>query len=49
MSEQKELQFINHKILETLDGNQVEVKISIFEGDKYIIERSKYYWEYCYK
>ena len=39
MSEQKELQFINHKILETLDGNQVEVKISIFEGDKYIIER----------
>ena len=39
MSEQKELQFINHKILETLDGNQIEVKISIFEGDKYIIER----------
>ena len=39
LSEQKELQFINHKVLETLDGNQVEVKISIFEGDKYIIER----------
>ena len=39
LSEQKELQFINHNILETLDGSGVEVKINIFEGDKIIIER----------
>jgi len=39
LSEQKELQFINHNVLETLDGNGVEVKISIFEGEKLIIER----------
>jgi len=39
LSEQKELQFINHNILETLDGSGVEVKINIFEGEKVIIER----------
>ena len=39
LSEQKELQFINHNVLETLDGNTVEVKINIFEGEKVIIER----------
>tara|TARA_Y100000590_G_scaffold390741_1_gene466798 strand:- start:1580 stop:3823 length:2244 start_codon:yes stop_codon:yes gene_type:complete len=39
LSEQKELQFINHNILETLDENGVEVKINIFEGEKVIIER----------
>ena len=39
LSEQKELQFINHNILETLHGNGVEVKINIFEGEKVIIER----------
>ena len=39
LSEQKELQFINHSILETLDGNSVEVIINIFEGEKVIIER----------
>ncbi len=39
LSEQKELQFINHNVLETLEGNGVEVKINIFEGDKVIIER----------
>ena len=39
LSEQKELQFINHKVLETLDGDQVEVKIVIFEGEKVIIEK----------
>ena len=39
LSEQKELQFINHNILETLDGSGVEVKINIFEGEKFIIER----------
>ena len=39
LSEQKELQFINHNIEETLDGTGVEVKINIFEGEKVIIER----------
>ena len=39
LSEQKELQFINHNIVEVLDGNGVEVKINIFEGKKIIIER----------
>ncbi len=39
LSEQKELQFINHNVLETLDGEGVEVKINIFEGEKVIIER----------
>ena len=39
LSEQKELQFINHSVTETLDGNGVEVKINIFEGQKFIIER----------
>ena len=39
LSEQKELQFINHKISETLDGDGVEVNINIFEGEKVIIER----------
>ena len=39
LSEQKELQFINHNVLETLDDNGIEVRINIFEGDKVIIER----------
>jgi len=39
LTEQKELQFINHNVLETLDGNGVEVKINIFEDEKIIIER----------
>jgi len=39
LSEQKELQFINHNVLETLDDNGVEVKINIFEGKKFIIEK----------
>ena len=39
LSEQKELQFINHSVLETLDGNGIEVKINIFEGQKVKIER----------
>ena len=39
LSEQKELQFINHRIIETLDGSNVEVKIDIFEGEKFFIER----------
>ena len=39
LSEQKELQFINHNVEETLEGSGVEVKINIFEGEKVIIER----------
>ena len=39
LSEQKELQFIYHRAIETLDENSVDVKIQIFEGDKFIIER----------
>ena len=39
LSEQKELQFINHRVTETLDGDGVEVKIHIFEGEKFTIER----------
>ena len=39
LSEQKELQFINHKVSETLDGDTVDVKIIIFEGEKSLIER----------
>ena len=39
LTEQKELQFINHNVLETLDGNAVEVQINIFEGKKVIVER----------
>ena len=39
LSEQKELQFINHRVFETLDGNSVEVRIDIYEGEKFIIEK----------
>ncbi len=39
LTERKELQFINHNVLETLDDNGVEVKINIFEGKKVIVER----------
>ena len=39
LSEQKELQFINHRAVETLEDNSVDVKIQIFEGEKFIIER----------
>ena len=39
LSEQKELQFINHKILETLDDDGIEVRINIYEGEKFIIEK----------
>ena len=38
LSEQKELQFINHGITETLDDDGVEVKIQVFEGEKFMIE-----------
>jgi outer membrane protein insertion porin family len=39
LTEQKELQFINHNISETLGKQEVEVKINIFEGQKFLIER----------
>ncbi len=39
LSELKELQFINHGVTETLVGDGVEVKINIFEGQKFTIER----------
>ena len=39
LTERKELQFVEHNILETLDSNGVEVKINIFEGKKIIVER----------
>ena len=39
LSEQKELQFINHRVVEKLDDDGVEVKIEIFEGQKFTIER----------
>ena len=39
LSEHKELQFINHRVVETLDDDSIEVKIEIFEGEKFTIER----------
>jgi len=39
LSQQKELQFINHRVSETLVGDGVEVVVQIFEGQKFIIER----------
>ena len=39
LSERKELQFVNHSLLETLDDDGIEVKINIFEGKKFIIEK----------
>ena len=39
LSEQKELQFVNHGVIETLEGDGVLIEIKIFEGQKFIIER----------
>ena len=39
LSEQKELQFINHSVEETLYKDGIEIKINIFEGQKFAIER----------
>ena len=39
LTEQKELQFINHRVDETLDGDGVDIKINIYEGRKFTIER----------
>ena len=39
LSEQKELQFINHRVFENLIGDEIEVKINIYEGEKVIVEK----------
>ena len=39
LAERKELQFVNHSVKETLDGDKVIVKIDIIEGRKTFIER----------
>ena len=39
LSEYKELQFVNHRLLETLDGDGIEIKIEIYEGQKFSVER----------
>ena len=39
LSEEKELQFINHRLDETLENDYVTVKIDIFEGKKFFVER----------
>ena len=39
LSEQKELQFINHSVSETLIDDGVEIQINVFEGEKFIVER----------
>ena len=39
LSEQKELQFINHRLNETLHADGISVVIDIFEGRKFTIER----------
>ena len=39
LTQQKELQYINHSIEETLTEDTIEVKINIFEGEKFLIER----------
>ena len=35
----KELQFVNHRLVETLDGDGVDVRIEIYEGEKFTVER----------
>jgi outer membrane protein insertion porin family len=39
LSELKELQFINHRVIDSLGKDTVDIKIQIYEGDKFIIER----------
>jgi outer membrane protein insertion porin family len=39
LSEYKELQFVNHRLVETLDGDGIEIKIEIYEGQKFTVER----------
>ena len=39
LSQQKELQFINHQLFETLEDDMIEIKIDIFEGRKFFVER----------
>ncbi len=39
LTEYKELQFVNHRLVETLDGDGIDVKIEIYEGRKFTVER----------
>jgi outer membrane protein insertion porin family len=39
LTEYKELQFVNHRLVETLDGDGIEIKIEIYEGQKFTVER----------
>ena len=39
LSEYKELQFVNHRLVETLDEDGIEIKIEIYEGQKFSVER----------
>ena len=39
LSQQKELQFVNHRVVETLVDNRVDIEIDIYEGKKFTIER----------
>ena len=39
LTQQKELQFIGHRLEETLIDDEVEVKINIYEGPKVFVER----------
>ena len=48
LSEQKELQFIDHGITETLEGENIEVKVSIYEGKKFTIERLVSFFFQCF-
>ena len=39
LSEQKELQFINHRVFEKLEDDSDEVRIDVYEGEQLIIEK----------
>ena len=39
LSEYKELQFVNHRLVETLDEDGIEIRIEIYEGQKFSVER----------
>ena len=39
LAEQKELQFINHSLLETLDNDEIIVQINVFESEKVFVEK----------
>ena len=37
--DQNELQFVNHNVQETIDGNNIDIKINISEGKKELVEK----------